>query len=65
MNVVPEELRAAFVGRWAWLPKNVARNSHVNLSNVETRPLGLQRLWAVLNFRVAELRATLGRVWPW
>ena len=48
--------------RWAWLPKNVARNSHVNLSNVETGPLELQRLWAVPNFRVAELRATLG-VW--
>ena len=45
--------------RWAWLPKNVARNSHVNLSNVETGPLELQRLWAVPNFRVAELRATL------
>ena len=45
--------------RWAWLPKNVARNSHVNLSNFETGPLGLQRLWAVPNFRVAELRATL------
>ena len=47
--------------RWAWLPKNVARNSHVNLSNFETGPLELQRLWAVLNFRVAELRATLRR----
>ena len=46
--------------RWAWLPKNVARNSHVNLSNFETRPLELQRLWVVPNFRVAELRATLG-----
>ena len=46
---------------WAWLPKNVARNSHVNLSNFETGPLELQRLWAVLNFRVAELRATLRR----
>ena len=46
--------------RWAWLPKNVARNSHVNLSNFETGPLELQRLWAVLIFRVAELRATFG-----
>ena len=48
--------------RWAWLPKNVACNSHVNLSNFEIGPLELQRLWAVLNFRVAELHATLG-VW--
>ena len=43
-----------------WLPGNVACNSHVNLSNFEIEPLGLQRLWAVLIFRVAELRATLG-----
>ena len=42
-----------------WLPGNVACNSHVNLSNFEIEPLELQRLWAMPNFRVAELRATL------
>ena len=60
MTEALEELRAAFVGRWAWLPKNVARNSHVNLSNVETRPLGLQRLWTVLKTDRGELRARFG-----
>ena len=45
--------------RWAWLPGNVACNSHVNLSNFEIGPLELQRLWAMSNFRVAELHTTL------
>jgi len=36
---------ARFALASAWFPKNVARNSHVNLSNFELASLELQRLW--------------------
>ena len=41
----------------AWFPTNVARNSHVNLSNLEIALLELQRLWGVLKTDRRELRA--------
>ena len=42
----------------AWFPPNVARNSHVNLSNLELASLELQRLWVLLKVQAIELRAT-------
>ena len=42
----------------AWFPNNVARNSHVNLSNMQMGSLKLQRLWTVLKTDRGELRAT-------
>ena len=41
-----------------WFPSNVARNSHVNLSNIEIASLELQRLWTMLKTDQGELRAT-------
>ena len=42
----------------SWFPKNVARNFHVNLSNIEIGSLELQRLWVLLKVQAIELRAT-------
>ena len=36
---------------------NFARNSHVNLSNIELASLELQRFWALLKVHAIELRA--------
>ena len=47
-------------GAATWFPNNVARNSHVNLSNVEIGSLELQRLWVLLKVQAIELRATFG-----
>ena len=44
-----------------WFPKNVARNSHVNLSNFELTSLELQRFQALLKIQAIELRATFRR----
>ena len=41
----------------AWFPNNVARNFHVNLSNIEIALLELQRLWRMLKIQGRELRA--------
>ncbi len=40
-----------------WFPRNVARNFHVNLLNLEIASLELQRLWGVLKTDRRELRA--------
>ena len=48
----------------SWFPNNVARNSHVNLSNVEIGSLELQRLWVLLKVQAIELRATFAGVKP-
>ena len=47
-------------GSPARLPTNVARNSHVNLSNLEITSLELQRFLTWLNLRPIELHATFG-----
>ena len=44
-----------------WFPRNVARNFHVNLLNLEIASLELQRLWGVLKTDLRELHATF--VW--
>jgi len=41
----------------AWFPNNVARNFHVNLSNIEITLLELQRFWRMLKIQGRELRA--------
>jgi len=44
----------------AWFPKNVARNSLVNISDFENVSLELQRLWGVSKTDRVKLRATFG-----
>ena len=43
-----------------WFLKNVACNSHVNISNIEITSLELQRFGALQKVRVSELHATYG-----
>ena len=50
-------MRSDCVGVLEWFPHNVARNFHVNLSNLEIALLELQRLWGVLKTDRRELRA--------
>ncbi len=42
-----------------WFPHNVARNFHVNLSNLEIASLELRRLWGVSKTDRRELCARL------
>ena len=58
VGVCQSWLRLAQSG--GWFPKNVARNSHVNLSNFELTSLELQRFQALLKVQAIELRATFG-----
>ena len=54
----PRRARLLCANQTVWCAlSNFARNSHVNLSNIELASLELQRFWALLKVHAIELRA--------